>query len=98
MGTGILKLGPDQYVEWSTVVDAPVSYILTRKKMEAFLLAEAVKKARDRVTERLDTADRNGLTFVDCGSVAELVRGNRAGPNETELTLEQIVEKYRFPK
>lgn len=31
MGRAVYKLGPDAYVEWSSVVDAPVTYVCNRK-------------------------------------------------------------------
>lgn len=83
----IVRLAPDEYVEWSTVVDAPVSYISTRD--------EAVKEwGLDRVVR----ADRNVTSAFPhqyhYGSVEEFVSGNRAGDGETELSLTAIRHEY----
>jgi hypothetical protein len=87
MGRYIAKLGDDAYVDWSTVVDAPVSFILTRE--------EAVAEWSE---ERVARADHHGTSIWDgypAGSTPdEIVRANRAGPNESELTLEQILVAY----
>lgn len=36
-----------------------------------------------------------GTSFVDPCSVADLIKGNRAGPNETTITLEEIIRQLR---
>jgi hypothetical protein len=50
----IAKLGEDAYVDWSTVVDAPVSWVLTR--------AEAVTEWTEA---RVARADHNGTSILD---------------------------------
>jgi hypothetical protein len=87
MGRYVAKLGENAYCEWSTVVDAPLTYIATR--------ADAVRAwGEDRVTR----ADRNGTSILDgypAGRTPdEIVRGNRAGPDESELTVAEIIKAY----
>lgn len=85
MGRGIIKLEDDRYLEWSTVVDAPVSASLDRD--------EAVKAWGE---ERIARADEKGTSFLDVTeSAANYVRLNRAGPGETCLTMEQICKGYK---
>lgn len=83
----VAKLADDAYVEWSTVVDAPVSWVHAR--------AEAVEEWSE---ERVARADANGTSSLDdypAGSTPEeIVRGNRAGPNESEIPVEGIIEAY----
>lgn len=82
MGRGIVKLAEDEYVEWSSIVDAPVSYVVDRET--------AVGAWSE---ERVDRADRNGHSYRDGFGL----EGNRAGEDERELTRDEIRERYRRP-
>lgn len=83
----IAKLADDAYVDWSTVVDAPVSWVLNRE--------QAVKEWTE---ERVERADRNGTSIRDgypAGNTPEeIVEGNRAGPGEKALSVEEIIVAY----
>ncbi len=93
----ILKLGEDQYLEWSTVVDAPTTYICTREEMKNFLIKQDANKINIEVEERLLRADTNGTSFISGDStVQSVISANRAGDNEKHLTLKQIKEKYTY--
>jgi len=87
MGRYIAKLADDAYVDWSTVVDAPVSWVLARDAAVA-----------EWTEERVARADRNGTSILDgypAGTTPEeIVRGNRAGPGESELPVAAIIEMY----
>ncbi len=80
----VCKFGEDQYLMWSTVVDAPITYMVNEET------------ARDQFgSERVERANsRNGVSHLDYESLDELIAGNRAGNDETPLTKEQIIEKY----
>lgn len=84
----VLKLHDDEYVEWSTVVDAPVSYILNR-----------VEAVREWGEDRVGRADAYTMSYVEPeyppDSAAAAIVLNRAGADESELTLGQIREQYR---
>lgn len=87
MGRYVARLADDKYCEWSTVVDCPVSWVVDRERaIELFTLV------------RVARADRNGTSILDGypagSSPEEIVCGNRAGENETELTLERIIAAY----
>ena len=90
MGRAIVRLAPDEYVEWSTVVDAPVTFVQTR--------AEMLAAGED--PDRLDRADRQGHSYVDMGyeSAEELVSCNRAGPKESSLTIDAIRRRFANPQ
>lgn len=87
MGRYVAKLGEDAYCEWSTVVDAPVSWVVPR-----------VNAVEGWTEERVARADRNGTSILDgypAGKTPEeIVRGNRAGPDESELTVAEILARY----
>lgn len=88
MGRYVAKLADDRYCEWSTVVDAPVSWIVNREHAVA-----------EWGPTRVERADENGTSILDgypAGQTPEeIVRGNRAGPKETALTVEQIIDAYK---
>lgn len=92
----IAKLADNEYVEWSTVVDAPVTYIMTRDEMIRHLDSNREVDRSYEAMERVKRADARGTSCISpIISVEELISCNRAGDKETELTLEQIREKYR---
>ncbi len=100
MGCGIVRLerGDEAwYLEWSTVVDAPVTYGMTRNEMRAHLTKEGLAKLTARIDERLALADKRGTSFVD-NDVHGLLAVNRAGPGESELTLDGLIDAYCIRK
>ena len=85
MGRAVVKLAEDEYVEWSTVVDAPVTSALEREAAAAAWGADRVQRA-----------DVYGTSFMNrVVSTEDMLSCNRAGPGESELTLQEIREKYR---
>jgi hypothetical protein len=91
MGRYIAKLGEDAYVEWSSVVDAPTSWVHDR--------AAAVGAWG---ADRIGRADTNGTSILDgypAGSTPEeIVRQNRAGPQGSTLTVEQVLARHASPE
>jgi hypothetical protein len=87
MAAVIVKLEDDAFVEWSTVVDAPVSPTLT--KQEA-----AEQFGVDRV-ERANANWHSWLNKPPATSAFDVVAFNRAGPNEQCLTPKEIADLYR---
>lgn len=83
----IAKLADDAYVECSTIVDAPTSWIVTR--------TEAV---RQWTTDRVARADTYGTSLYDMPAQTpdQIVAGNRAGDHEEELSAAEILEAYRI--
>lgn len=89
----IVRLGDAQYVKWSNTVDAPVSHVMTRTEMIHEL------EAHDRVPfsqaiHLLELTDQSGVSDPDV-DFAALLATNRAGPDETRLELDEILEHYR---
>jgi hypothetical protein len=95
MGRVILKLAEDEYVEWSSIVDAPVTYILSREKMLDHLRDEYGRHGWRENVERMKRADEKGSSAWGSETVAELIEFNRAGINETCLSLEQIRRRFK---
>jgi hypothetical protein len=104
----IFKVGENEYLEWSTIVDAPVSYIYTREGMARYLSQRAgysgyptsgnpEQDLRD-IEQRLVRADTQGtsdMTVDGPQSLDDLMGYNRAGPNEACLTPQEVIEAVR---
>lgn len=85
----VCKFGDDQYLMWSTVVDAPVTYMMTRDEM--------LTHCGD--PDRVARADQYGTSIIperegERRDLKSLVGWNRAGLNESHLTIEEIVKEY----
>lgn len=84
----------DRYFEYSTVVDAPVSHPMTREEFRAYYYSpESAHRWRppdEELDERLARVDAKGTSSMHDASAEDTIRCNRAGPNEDELTIEQL--------
>lgn len=102
MGRAIIKLNDgkrDWYLEWSTVVDAPVSYGMNRVEAMDYLTSRGglfcPPSTREQAEASLQRADKTGTSWFNVPrNVEETIACNRAGPNETELTREEIIKTY----
>ena len=90
----IAKLKPDRYCIWSTIVDAPVTYGMSREALAEYYDEHEAAYGVDDFAERMHRVDQKGVSAYFVDSVEDLVRGNRAGPDETELSLRELREKY----
>lgn len=87
MARGVVRLAEDEYVEWGTIVDAPVSCVMSRRAV-----------VREFGEDRIARVDRNDTSFIAPPyTLADLLDGNRAGPGETCATLDEIRTLYRVP-
>lgn len=84
----------DKYLEWSTVVDAPVTYGMALGEFTEYYKDEYGDQGLGRLSDRLDRVNQKGTSSHLDDSVESLVCGNRAGPSETELTLDEIYQVY----
>jgi len=90
----IVRLAEDKYVEWSTIVDAPVTFIVSREQMLQYLDSWHGHSSYAENRARLDRADKNGTSAMSPLSMEELIRENRAGEKEKCISLEEIIERY----
>lgn len=90
MARGILQLGPDMYVEWSSVADAPATYIMTKDELIRYLGGIEICR------ERIERMDKTGTSYIDYDNNESFFEFNRAGDKEECLTKEQMIEKYTF--
>jgi hypothetical protein len=85
----------EYYLEWSTVVDAPVTFGMSK---DDFLRHYAHQYGHSRtilseLDRRMERVDETG-TSARGMTVDEVLVGNRAGPLEKFLTKKQIIEKF----
>ena len=97
MGRGIVKLqderGVDWFFEWSTVVDAPVTFRMTLRQLCEYIEHEYGQEGSRALKARLERVERTGTSFHD--ETAEVtVCVNRAGPGGTMISAEEICEQY----
>lgn len=93
MAHGIIKLG-GQYLVWSTVVDAPVTYGMTLKKLREHLKTEHGEEGLRSLPLRLERVEAKGTSFVHDDDVTDTIWLNRAGPGEKPLHMVEIEDFY----
>jgi hypothetical protein len=82
------------YLEWSTIVDAPVTYGMSLEEFKTFYYAEYGLHAMDELEERLRRVELTGTSSRMDSSLDSLIEFNRAGNGEKQLTKEQIIKRY----
>lgn len=93
----IAKFG-ELYCEWSTVVDAPVTHLMTQVELRAYMQAEYGDSGVRNLDERLARVEQQGTSCRLGTTVQNLLNFNRAGPNEAHIgTLEEMVTAYTAP-
>ncbi len=84
----------ERFLEWSTIVDAPVTGAMTESDLREYIrLWQGLDGLRD-LDQRLKRCREKGTSALDGSTLAGVIACNRAGPNETNLTLEEIIERY----
>ncbi len=96
------KDGTPLYMEWSTVVDAPVTYLMPLQEFRAAYQEKYGRYGRaggaDDLESRLARVADYGTSAMGYRNADEVLAGNRAGPGESTLTRDEILEEYRFPR
>jgi len=93
MGRVIIKI-KDRYFIWSSVVDAPITYGTDLEGLKEWVKFEHGEQGLRDLTERLERVDTFGTSSEYGYPIEDLIRGNRAGENETTITLDEIYERY----
>ncbi len=93
MGTFIVKLH-DYDVEWSTVVDAPVTFGVKRDEFLAYYREQYGKVGMEELPQRLERVEKYGTSSWDRETPEDLFICNRAGPDEKKLTVSEIYRAY----
>ena len=93
MGRYIVKLDK-YYFEWSTVVDAPVTYGLEKDDFLAYYKEEYGRAGMTELPARLERVELRGHSAMVTYGVDDLIADNRAGDNEECLSKEEIIAKF----
>ena len=93
MGRCIVKI-KDKYLEWSSIVDAPVTFGMTLDELKGYIKEEYGREGMRELDKRLERVERTGASTIYEKSVDSIISCNRAGPNESHLTLEEIYQAY----
>jgi len=96
MPNAIIKI-KDKYFEWSTVVDAPVTYGMTKDELYEYIKERYGREGLQELPERLARVEKFGTSFHWNTTLDELFESNRAGEDETYLTKEEIYAEYATP-
>jgi hypothetical protein len=76
------------YLEWSTIVDAPVTFGMSLEEFGEY------RGEDPPLGDRMERVEQKGVSSHAHANFDHLIEGNRAGKNETCFTREQIVEWY----
>lgn len=87
------------WFEWSTVVDAPLTYGMTREEFIEYYRDEYGRhNAEATMEERMARAEVKGTSAMRESSLEDLISSNRAGYKENYLTLPEIERIYLIEK
>lgn len=96
MGRAIVMFerdGERRYCEWSTIVDAPVSWVVPLSVFEEHIRYEHGEAGMRDLPERLIRVHERGTSALWTDRES-LLSNNRAGPKETHLDDEAIWDRY----
>ncbi len=85
----------DRYFEFSTIVDAPVTYLMTREEFEAYYCSEYSNSATDKFAERMERADRKGTSSMIDDSFEDMISCNRYGDGESCLSVDEFKARIK---
>jgi hypothetical protein len=87
--------GTAYYLEWSTIVDAPVTYGMTLDQFTTWYGEEYGRAGLEELPPRMKRVNQTGVSCVWQGSTVDgLIRANRVGTGRTCLSKEQIIDHY----
>lgn len=82
------------YLEYSSVVDAPTTYGMTLEEFKEYYQVEYGRSSMDHLNKRLERVEEKGTSSLMHRSAEELLDYNRAGRDETCLSIQQIIDFY----
>lgn len=84
------KTNENYYLFWSTVVDAPVSHGMSLEEFKK----DYIKSDLTNYEERIERVNKKGTSSLIDESVDALISFNRAGPEESCLSYDELVRFY----
>ena len=88
------KLNKDWYLEWSSIVDAPVTYGLELDEFKKYYKEEYGREGMSELQDRLDRVEKTGCSSRHGSTLDDILASNRAGEKEECLTKEQMLDKF----
>lgn len=82
------------YLEWSTIVDAPITYGMTLEEFRQWYREEYGRDGISKLEERLERVERTGTSSFQRFELEHLLEMNRAGVKESCLTKGEIIQHY----
>lgn len=80
---------------YSTISDgACFEHAITLEQLKYYIQTQSGDSGLGKLPERLERAHAKGTSAHDDDSLAETLCCNRAGPNESEMTVNDVIEKY----
>ena len=92
MGRCIIKLA-DYYLIWSSVVDAPITLGMSQDQLIDWLETEYGHDGLLWWDRAKPWIEKHG-TSEPLYPIETILSNNRAGPNETELSKDEIIQHY----
>jgi hypothetical protein len=89
----VIKLR-DRYLVWSTIVDAPTTFGMTLDELYEYARIEEGASGVRRLTANMERIERTGTTFRTGASLQFALAGNHAGPDDAELSVDEIYQAY----
>ena len=94
MGRTIIKI-KDKFFEWSTIVDAPVTYGMDENELRSYIKDEYGNAGLEDLPKQLQRVQEKGASWHDEDyDLEQTVMCNRAGENESCISLDEIYERY----
>lgn len=91
----LMQLPDKRFVEWSTVVDAPITYSMSQDELTAWHLEEFGRREHDaNFQDRLQRTIEFGTSLRTPESAEDAAIANRAGEGEAEISLQEIAAQY----
>ena len=88
----IIKI-EERYLEWSTISDAPNSWAMPLDLFKRWYAVEHGLEAMPRLEARIKRVNYDGCSAYDY-SLEDILRHNRAGPDETHLPAREILRRF----
>lgn len=92
------KFNKDYYMEWSTVVDAPVTYGMSLEEFKEYYREEYGNNGMKRLPHMMERVEQTGASDYRYNNVDEFISYNRAGPKEGALSKEGLLRDYCRPE
>ena len=85
--------GLSRYMEWSTIVDAPITRVMSLEEFKQHHQEEYGRRGVAYFDDRMARVEKTGTSAYG-DDLEDLWRCNRAGDKESHLTKDEIWAKY----